>query len=64
MYKVIQTFHDAQTCQLMTVGAVIEWEDADRIKAALERGLIEEIKPAKEAQQKKPAAKKTTSKKK
>lgn len=61
MFKVIQQFHDAQSLQFFTVGSVIDWDDKDRIKAALERGLIEEIKEAKtekKAEPKKKAAKK------
>lgn len=60
MYRVIQQFHDAKSLQLITVGSVIDWDDKDRIKSALERGLIEEIKEEKKAESKK----KTTAKKK
>ena len=64
MYKVIQAFHDAKSLQLMQVGAVIDWKDADRIEAAIKRGLIEEIKEKKaEDKPKAPAKKKTASKK-
>ena len=65
MYKVIQAFHDAKSLQLMSVGAVIDWEDADRIEAEIKRGLIAEIKEKKaEDKPKAPAKKKTASKKK
>lgn len=47
MYKVLQTFHDAKTLRLVTAGEVVDWTDKERIDAALERGLIEEIKPKK-----------------
>lgn len=66
MYKVIQQFHDAKSLQLITVGSVIDWDDKDRIKSALERGLIEEIKEEKaeaETKEEKPK-KKTPAKKK
>lgn len=66
MYRVIQQFYDAKSLQLMAEGSLIEWTDEDRIKAAVDRGLIEEVKPAKaEAKtEPKPAKKKAPAKKK
>lgn len=63
MYKVIQAFHDQNTMELMTVGTVVDWTDEKRIKAALDRGLIEEIKP-KEEPKAMPEPKKAPAKKK
>lgn len=40
-------FHDAKSLRVLPEGAIIEWEDADRIQSALDRGLIEEIKEKK-----------------
>lgn len=58
-------FHDAKSLRVLPEGAIIEWEDADRIEAAIKRGLIEEIKEKKsEDKPKAPAKKKTASKKK
>ena len=60
MYRVLQQFYDAQSLKLIAVGTVVDWTDADRIKSALDRGLIEEVKTEKP---KAPAKKKTASKK-
>ena len=47
MYRVIKQFHDAKTFRLYPVGEIIVWDDADRIKSAIERGLIEEVEEKK-----------------
>ena len=60
MHKVLIQFYDANTLRLMPVGSVVDWTDPDRIKSAVKRGLIEEIK---EEKPKAPAKKKTASKK-
>ena len=59
MYKVILQFHDEKTLRLMQPGDTADWTDEDRIKKAVERGLIEEIKePKKEPEaEEKPKAK-------
>lgn len=56
MYRVLLQFHDDKSLQLVTVGSIIDWDDKDRIKAAIERGLIEEIKEEKKAEPKKKAS--------
>ena len=58
MYRVIKQFHDAKTLQVYPVGELIVWDDADRIKSAVKRGLIEEV----EVKKPKETAKKTASK--
>lgn len=47
MYRVIKQFHDAKTFRPYPVGEIIVWDDADRIKSAIERGLIEEVEEKK-----------------
>ena len=60
MYKVLQPFNDAVTLELMEAGMIIDWDDPVRIKSAIKRGLIEEVK---EAPKKKAAPKKAAKKK-
>lgn len=62
MFKVIQTFHDAKSLQLYTVGSVVDWDDPEQIKSALDRGLIEEIKEAKTEKKAEPKPKKVAKK--
>lgn len=57
-YKVLQSFHDAKSMGLVPAGSLVDWNDEERIKAALDRGLIAEIKKPKPAQPKKKATKK------
>ena len=61
-FKVLQSFHDAKTMGLVPAGAIVDWNDEARIKAALDRGLIAEIEAPKPAPA--PAKKKAATKKK
>lgn len=66
MYKVIKMFHDAKSLRLMPEGMTLDWTDEERIKSALDRGLIEEVKEKKTEAKKeeKPKPKKAPAKKK
>lgn len=61
-YKVLQSFYDAKSMGLVPSGSLVDWDDKERIKAALDRGLIAEIEKPKPAPA--PAKKRTTATKK